>query len=81
MKTYTFYMTEYSDVPGMEMTLYTSNDVNGRFVSERPCFISVLEDCGINYDLETALMLDLYTLERICLDNSIYVQFIDDQGE
>lgn len=74
-------MIEYSNEPGMEMTLYTSNDLNGRYVSERSCFIAALEDYGAKYDPEELRLFTLYTLEQICLRNDIYVQFIDDQED
>lgn len=81
MKIYKFDTIEYSNEPGWEFHLYKSDDVNGSWCSERSCFVAALEDYGAKYDPEELNLFSVYTLEQICLQNDIYVQFIDDQED
>ena len=78
MKRYDFYMTEYSDIPGWEITLYTSKEVSGRFMSDRSCFIAALQDLGLNYSDEEWELFGIDTLEELANRNNIYVCFIQD---
>lgn len=81
MKVYSFDMTEYCNDPGNEMVLYTSNDVNGSWCSERGCFIAALKDHGVDYDFEEWEMFDIMFLEDIALRKGLYIKFVDDCSE
>lgn len=78
IKTYEFYMTDYSDIPGWEIILYTSKDVSGRFMSDRSCFIAALQDIGVSYSYEEWELFGIETLEELAIRNNLYVCFIQD---
>lgn len=59
---------------------YFSNDlsvsVNMPLFSQRACLLNTVVDFGIT-DEATAASLTDYDLERLLLDNNIYVEFVD----
>lgn len=71
MKSFIFYREFYSTVPGMEVDLYKSDDLNGSWISWRAC----LEAVAISENLLDPEVLSFFTeydLESLMLENKIY---------
>jgi len=71
MKKYLFTREFYSTVPGWEIDLYKSGDVNGSWTTWRGCLIAALLDCT-DYPEDVLEVMDESTLEEVCLSKLIY---------
>lgn len=76
MKSFIFYREFYSTVPGMEVDLYKSDDLNGSWISWRACLEAVLVDQEILYPEDSGLIPE-HDLERLAIEHDIYCSVED----
>ena len=76
MKSFIFYREFYSTVPGMEVDLYKSDDLNGSWISWRACLEAALVDQGV-IDPDLSHLLCEQDLEKLALDHDIYCSVED----
>lgn len=71
MKSFKFTREFYSTVPGMEVDLYKSGDLNGSWMDWRSCLEEVVVSEGLLLRTEAAIMTE-YSLESELLQHNIY---------
>lgn len=80
IKTYTFEFYPTGNPPGWWDYEFTSDDLslasNKSFFNERDCFEAVILEENLA-DEDTCRIMTVYELERLLLDNLIYVKFIE----
>jgi hypothetical protein len=72
MKTVSFTREFYSNIPGWEVDLYKSGDINGSWTSLRECMIAALQADGYEPIVDWEFF-DEAALDEICLSRNIYV--------
>lgn len=78
---YEFTRIEYCNEPGFEMDIFFCPLIPNMIHSERGCIISALRDYGVEVEDSVLQIMSDTDLDRLCLDNNIYVCFLDDKGE
>lgn len=79
IKEYKFLRTDYSDTPGWETDEYIGINVDmGPYYSERSVLLAVLLVEGLFEDFDTTEQLLTIDIEKILLDNNVYVSWEDE---
>lgn len=78
---YEFTRIEYCNEPGWEMDLFHCPIIRHMIHTERGCIIAALQDYGVDVEDSVLQIMSDTDLDRLCLDNKIYVCFLDDKGE